>query len=308
MVKVLIAGGKGLIGRALSADLVQHGHEVYVLSRSPQSPVNSPIGVKMITWDGKTTSGWADVLNQVDAVVNLAGAPLDGKNVLDIWLTEKRKKQLVSSRLDTSRALIEGIRLAENKPKVYVQGSAVGYYGFSGDEFIDESSNAGNDYFAEVQISNEQASEEVKSLGLRRVIIRTGLVLDRKDGSFQYFKFQTALFVGGRMGSGEQYYSWIHVKDEAAAIRFLIEHEEASGPFNLTAPNPVKNKVFARVVAQVMRRPSFFVIPAFLMRLVLGEVSAIILKGNRVVPSRLQELGFEFQYPKLKEALEDILN
>ncbi|MEJ2758407.1 MAG: NAD-dependent epimerase/dehydratase family protein, partial [Anaerolineales bacterium] len=130
--KVLIAGGTGLVGRALSADLVKHGHEVFILSRSPESPVNSQAGVKMLTWDGKTTSGWSDILNEIDVVVNLAGAPLDGKNVFDIWLTEKRKKLVVSSRLDTTNALIEGIKQVKNKPKVYVQGSAVGYYGFSG--------------------------------------------------------------------------------------------------------------------------------------------------------------------------------
>lgn len=305
--KILIAGGTGLIGKALSDELVRHGHQVFVLSRSPANPAKAPVKVKMLSWDGKTTQGWADILNEVDAVVNLAGAPLDGNGIFNIWLTEKRKALIVSSRLDTTNALIEGIRQAENKPRVFVQGSAVGYYGFSDDEIIDETGKPGNDFFSDTQIQNEEASAVVEALGIRRVIARTGLVLDRDHGSFQYFKLQSALFVGGRMGSGEQYYSWIHIKDEAAAIRFLIEHEEARGPFNLTAPNPVKNKTFAKILGKVMRRPSFFVVPTFLMRLVLGEVAAIILEGQRAVPAKLQALGFQFQFPELEEALTDIL-
>lgn len=305
--KILIAGGSGLVGQALTRELVEHGHEVMILSRSLRKPKGMSPSVQLLNWDGKTAAGWGDKLNEIDAVVNLAGAPLDGKNIFDIWLTEKRKEIIISSRLDTTKALIEGIRQAEKKPKVYVQGSAVGIYGFAADEIIDENSSLGNDFFSETQILNEQASVEVEALGLRRVLIRTGLVLDGTDGSFQYFKFQTAMFVGGRMGSGEQYYSWIHIRDEAAAIRFLIENEDAKGPFNLTAPNPVKNKVFAKIVAKVMHRPSFFVVPAFLMRLVLGEVAAIILEGQRAVPAKLLALGFEFRFPELKRALEDIL-
>lgn len=304
---VLIAGGTGLIGRALTSELLEHGHEVYILSRSPQHSDKLPPAVKMLKWDGKTAAGWADAVNEIDAVVNLAGTPLDGNNILQIWLTKKRKEQIISSRLDTTKALLEGIRLAKKKPEVFVLGSAVGIYGFSEDEPIDESGLPGDDFFSETQILNEQASEEAEALGLRRVMVRTGLVLDGKEGSFQYFKFQTALFVGGRMGSGKQYYSWIHIRDEARAIRFLIENKNASGPFNLTAPNPVKNKTFAKILGKVMHRPSFFVVPAFMMRLVLGEVSAIILEGQRAVPAKLQAMGFEFRFPDLEGALEDIL-
>ncbi|MCB2179798.1 TIGR01777 family oxidoreductase [bacterium] len=311
--KILIAGGTGLIGRALTDELVAHGHEVFILSRSLRKPDGVPAAVRMLQWDGKTAEGWADVVDEIDAVVNLAGAPLDGDplrnlgTIFNIWLTKKRKELVVSSRLDTTKALLEGIRLAEKKPAVFVQGSAVGYYGFSGDQPIDETGAPGNDFFSETQILNERASEEAEALGMRRVIVRTGLVLDAKGGSFQYFKLQTALFVGGRMGSGEQYYPWIHIQDEARAIRYLIENEDAAGPFNLSAPNPVKNKTFAKILAKVMGRPSFFVVPAFLLRLVLGEISAIILEGQRAIPAKLEALGFKFRYPELETALKDIL-
>lgn len=305
--KVMIAGGSGLVGRALTQELLDNGHTVYVLTRHPQKNEDSlPERVHLVAWDGKSTEGWEGYVNEVDAIVNLAGAPLNGRGPFDIWLTNERKEQLINSRLDTTNALIEGIREAEKRPTVYVQASAIGYYGPSGDEKIHEDSEAGDDYLAWVQVQTERASAEVKALGLRRVVIRTGLVLDEDEGAFQYFKLQFALFAGGRMGSGEQYYSWIHIEDEAAAIRLLLGREDASGVYNLTSPNPVKNKEFAKVLGQVMKRPSFFVIPAFLLRMVLGEISTVVLDGQRVMPKRLTELGFEFKYPDLREALKDV--
>lgn len=306
--KVLIAGGSGLIGRALTQELLAHQHDVYILSRSPESLEPFDGEVRLVGWDAKTTRGWGQVIEEIDGVVNLAGTPLDGEGLFDIWLTEKRKKSLISSRENTTKALIQAIKEAENKPSVYIQGSAIGYYGFSDDEIIDETSEPGDDFFSFVQQRNEEITQMVESMGIRRVLIRTGLVLDKREGSFQYFLLQFRLFAGGRLGSGEQYYSWIHKKDEAAAIRKLLEDERAEGPFNLTAPHPEKNKNFAKILGRVIRRPSFFVVPAFLLKLVLGEVAAIVLEGQRAVPKKLQELGFEFQYPELESALRDVLS
>lgn len=306
--KVLIAGGSGLIGRALTQELLAHQHVVYILSRSPESLEPFDGEVRLVGWDAKTTRGWGQVIEEIDGVVNLAGTPLDGEGLFDIWLTEKRKKSLISSRENTTKALIQAIKEAENKPSVYIQGSAIGYYGFSDDEIIDETSEPGDDFFSFVQQRNEEITQMVESMGIRRVLIRTGLVLDKREGSFQYFLLQFRLFAGGRLGSGEQYYSWIHKKDEAAAIRKLLEDERAEGPFNLTAPHPEKNKNFAKILGRVIRRPSFFVVPAFLLKLVLGEVAAIVLEGQRAVPKKLQELGFEFQYPELESALRDVLS
>lgn len=306
--KVLIAGGSGLIGRALTQELLAHQHDVYILSRSPESLEPFDGEVRLVGWDAKTTRGWGQVIEEIDGVVNLAGTPLDGEGLFDIWLTEKRKKSLISSRENTTKALIQAIKEAENKPSVYIQGSAIGYYGFSDDEIIDETSEPGDDFFSFVQQRNEEITQMVESMGIRRVLIRTGLVLDKREGSFQYFLLQFRLFAGGRLGSGEQYYSWIHKKDEAAAIRKLLEDERAEGPFNLTAPHPEKNKNFAKILGRVIRRPSFFVVPAFLLKLVLREVAAIVLEGQRAVPKKLQELGFEFQYPELESALRDVLS
>ena len=304
---VLIAGGSGLVGQALTRELIQHGHSVFVLSRSPEKVDPTDKGFAIIGWDAKSTHGWGDVINQMDAVVNLAGSPLDGDNPFDIWLTEKRKKSIITSREDTTKALIQAIQEAEEKPDVYVQASAVGYYGFSEDEIIDEAAPSGDDFFSQVQQHHEKNTEILESMGIRRVLIRTGLVLDKDEGSLQYFLLQFRLFAGGRLGSGEQYYSWIHIKDEAAAIRKLLEDDRAEGPFNLTAPNPVKNKEFAKILGNVMNKPAFFVVPTFLLKLVLGEVAAIVLKGQRVVPKKLQDLGYKFQYPELEGALRDVL-
>ena len=304
--KVLIAGGSGLIGQALTKELIENDHEVYILSRTSKKFDDSNDRIRMIMWDARTTDGWGKIVNEVDAIVNLAGTPLNGDGPLDIWLTKKRRIQLLTSRLDSTKALLAGVRESEKKPRVFIQASAIGYYGPRGDEQIYEMEPPGDNFLSDVQVQAERASEEAHSLGMRRIIIRTGLVLDKNEGAFQYFKLQFSLFVGGKMGSGKQYYSWIHIKDEAAAIRFLLEVDDAEGPYNLTAPNPVTNKEFAKTLGRTMRRPSFFPLPEFIMRAVLGEISTVVLDGQRVIPARLQELGFEFQYPDLFEALESV--
>jgi uncharacterized protein (TIGR01777 family) len=304
---VMIAGGSGLIGRALTKELLEHGHQVWILSRKPDLVNGLQDSVKVIGWDGKTTQGWGQVVNKVDVIVNLAGSPLNGNGPLDIWLTKKRRELLLKSRLDSTRALLNGVREASEKPSKFIQASAVGIYGPRGDELIDESNQPGTDFLADVQVQSERASEEASKLGMRRIVIRTGLVLDKDEGAFQYFKLQFSLFAGGRMGSGEQYYSWIHIQDEAAAIRFLLENENAEDVYNLTAPNPVRNYEFSKTLGDVMGRPSLFIIPGFLLRLVLGEISAVVLDGQRVLPKRLEELGYKFQYESIRDALADVV-
>ena len=304
---ILISGGSGLVGSALTKELVKDGHRVFILSRSPENVTDLPENVQVLVWDGKSAIGWGYIMDGIDAVVNLAGSPLNGNNPLDIRLSKKRKKLLLESRLNASHALIECIRKTEKKPKVFIQASAVGYYGPLGNEVVDESQPAGDDFLAQVQYKSERSTEALEEIGVRRVVIRTGLVLAKNADALGYFILQFSLFAGGRMGSGEQYYSWIHINDEVAAIKFLIENESAVGPFNLVAPNPVKNKEFAKVLGKVMKRPASFVIPAFLMRLVLGEVSTVVLDGQRLSSKKLEILGFTFQYPELKEALEDVI-
>ncbi len=304
---ILISGGSGLIGRALTKDLVDHGHNVFILSRSPEKIDNLSEDVVIMNWDSETTKGWGDTMENIDAVVNLAGSSLNGNGPLDIWLTQKRKKLLLNSRLNASGALVEAIRQSKNKPKVFIQASAVGYYGPQGDEWIEETHPPGDDFLAKVQRQSEKSTEVLETMGIRRVIIRTGLVFANQGSSLEYFLLQFRLFAGGRIGTGKQFYSWIHIQDEVAAIRFLIEHKDASGAFNLVSPNPARNQDFATILGKVMKRPSFFVIPGFLMKLVLGEVSTVILDGQRVSSKKLERHGFSFKFPGLREALEDVI-
>ena len=304
---VLITGGTGLVGKAMTSELLSQGHSVYILSRSPDKADSLPQDAQLLRWDSETVGGWGSILEEIDGVINLAGSPLNGDGPLDIWLTDKRKKLLIESRLNSSGALIEGIRTAKHRPKVFIHASAIGFYGAHGDEIIDESFPAGDDYLAQVQYLSEQATKELDVMNVRKVLIRTGLVLAKNEGALEYFKLQFKLFGGGRLGSGEQYYSWIHLQDEVSAIRYLLENDLAEGPYNLVAPNPEKNKNFAKIMGKVMRRPSFMVIPAFLLRMVLGEVATVVLDGQKVTSNRLESLGFKFKFPRLEEALRDVL-
>jgi len=306
-VNVLITGGTGLVGKAMTSELLSQGHSVYILSRSPDKADSLPQDAQLLRWDSETVGGWGSILEEIDGVINLAGSPLNGDGPLDIWLTDKRKKLLIESRLNSSGALIEGIRTAKHRPKVFIHASAIGFYGAHGDEIIDESFPAGDDYLAQVQYLSEQATKELDVMNVRKVLIRTGLVLAKNEGALEYFKLQFKLFGGGRLGSGEQYYSWIHLQDEVSAIRYLLENDLAEGPYNLVAPNPEKNKNFAKIMGKVMRRPSFMVIPAFLLRMVLGEVATVVLDGQKVTSNRLESLGFKFKFPRLEEALRDVL-
>ena len=305
--KILISGGTGLIGSALIERLVSYGHTVFILSRNPEKISNTHENVIPLKWDAKTSIGWGENIEPIDAVVNLAGYPLNGVHPMDIWLTKRRRVQLLSSRLDAAQALIDWIKKAEQKPKVFIQASAIGFYGPQGDQLITENHPPGTDFLAQVLAKTENSTEIIEAMGVRRVMIRTGLVFSTKGSSLEYFKLQFRLFAGGKMGSGRQYYSWIHIEDEAAAIQWLIEKEEARGAFNLTSPYPVTNQEFAQTLGKVMRRPSVFMIPGFALRLVLGEISTVVLDGQRTTSQKLEDLGFSFKFPHLEAALRDVI-
>jgi ligand-binding SRPBCC domain-containing protein len=202
--------------------------------------------------------------------------------------------------------VVDAIKAAEIKPKVLIQSSAIGIYGPSEDEFVTEENTKGDDFLAGVAQRWEDATRGAEALGVRRVIIRTGLVLSAKGGVFPLLKLPFAFFLGGPLGNGRQYYSWIHIEDEVAAIRFLLENEHARGVYNLTAPNPVTNREFSRLLGKAMHRPSFVPVPGLVMNAVLGEASTVALDGQRVLPARLLEAGFEYKYEQLRDALQDL--
>jgi uncharacterized protein (TIGR01777 family) len=305
--KIIITGGSGIIGRALAAGLVATGHEVVILSRSPERVNGLPSGVRALGWDARTSANWAGEADGADAIVNLAGASIKGEGFLPSRWSAKRKALIRQSRMDAGSAVVEAVRLAKKKPKVVVQASAVGYYGPHGDEAITEANQPGSDFLASVCIDWEASSAEVEALGVRRVIMRTGLPLTMQGGAFPLLVLPFRLFAGGPFGSGQQYYPWIHMDDYIAALRFLIESADASGVYNIGAPNPVTNREFARALGRVLHRPSWLPVPAFAMRLALGEVASVVLDGQRMLPARLQTEGFKFKYPELEPALRDLL-
>jgi uncharacterized protein len=299
--RVIITGGTGLIGRALAANLASDGHETIVLSRAPERVTGLPPGVRAERWDARSATGWGALADGADAIVNLAGESLAGR-----WTTE-RKRRILESRQNAGRAVVEAVEQASVKPRVVVQASGAGYYGPRGDEEITEEAGPGKDYLGRTAIEWEVSTAPVESLGVRRVVIRTGVVLSTAGGAFPPLVLPFQFFVGGPLGSGRQWFPWIHIADEARAIRFLIEHESASGPFNLTAPNPLTNAEFGRVLGRVLRRPAFVPAPAFALKLLLGEMSTVLLDGQRAVSHRLQDLDFTFRFPDAEAALRDLL-
>jgi uncharacterized protein (TIGR01777 family) len=300
---VVITGGSGLIGRALAADLVGGGHQATILSRRTGAALPGlPAGVTAVRWDGRSAAGWAELADGADAIVNLAGASIGAGR----W-TPARKQVIRHSRLEAGRAVTEVVRRAANRPRVVVQASGIGYYGPRGDEEVTETAAPGNDFLARVAVEWEQSTAGVAELGVRHVVVRSGLVLSTQGGSFPRLLLPFRLFAGGPLGSGRQWYSWVHLADEVAAMRFLIEHPAAQGAFNLTAPQPVTNRAFAAALGRVLQRPGFVLAPAFALKLLLGEMATLVLTGQRVVPERLLALGFTFRFPALEAALRDLL-
>jgi uncharacterized protein (TIGR01777 family) len=299
--RVIITGGTGLIGRALAADLLKDEHEVIGLSRRPERATGLPTGMRVQRWDARTAEGWGALANGADAIVNLAGATIAG-----LWTTS-RKRSIRDSRLNAGRAVVEAIQRASIKPRVVIQASGVGYYGPRGDELITEESTPGDDFLGELAVKWEASTAPAEPLGVRRAIIRSGAVLSTKAGALPPLLLQFRLFAGGPLGGGRQWLPWIHMIDEVRAIRSLIESESASGPFNLVAPNPLTNADFGRVLGRVLSRPFLFPIPALALRLLAGEMSTILLDGQRAIPRRLQDVGFTFRFPEAEAALRDLL-
>ncbi len=302
--RILITGGTGLIGRPLSASLAADGHEVIVLSRNPIEVTSpTPEGVHLHRWDGRTSEGWLDLADGADGIVNLAGAGIaDGR-----W-TQDRKKLIRESRIAAGQAMVEVFNRVNAKPAVLVQASAVGYYGtYEDDSIVTEKNGPGTDYLAKVCFDWEISSAPVSRMGVRRPIARTGVVLSNDGGAFPKLKLPFTFFAGGKLGNGRQWLPWIHIHDQVRAIRFLLENDQADGPFNIAAPNPVTNEQAADALGKVMGRPSFLPAPAFAMKAALGEMATVVLDGQRAVPEHLQELGFSWVFPNLDEALQNLV-
>uniref|UniRef100_A0A7C4KZ58 TIGR01777 family protein n=1 Tax=Bellilinea caldifistulae TaxID=360411 RepID=A0A7C4KZ58_9CHLR len=299
--KILIAGGSGLIGSALTRHYMEKGQEVYILSRRG-STAGLPAGAKGVEWDAQSARGWGDLMNEMDVVINLTGENLGAGR----W-TEERKQRFYTSRIQSGKALIEAMRQAARKPAVLVQSSAVGYYGDGGDQVLEESSPPGKDFLARLCVDWEESTREAEFMGVRRIVLRTGVVLAEGAEVLNRLILPFRLFVGGPLGSGRQWLPWIHMADVVGAVDYLVENSNFDGIFNLSAPQPVQNATFGKTLARILHRPYWIPVPAFALKLVLGEMSKLVLEGQRAIPKRLLEAGYVFRFVEHEAALRDLL-
>ncbi|GIQ67466.1 TIGR01777 family protein [Xylanibacillus composti] len=292
--RVAVAGGSGFLGRHLLKELVNQGHEPVLITRKTDQ-----LDMPSVSW--KRLEQEPACLEGIEAVINLAGETINQR-----W-SAVAKQRIVRSRLESTAALARWVEQAERKPKAFLQGSAIGYYGCSAHAtFTEESGMAGKDFLADVVKQWEQEADLIK--GVRLVKLRTGVVLGRDGGAFGKMLLPYRLGAGGPIASGKQWMSWIHVRDWAALAVFLLGQEQVEGPVNMTAPEPVQNDEFGRAVAKVLKRPHWLPVPALMLRLIFGEMADLLTQGQRVVPKRALEEGFSFRYPELDSALQELVS
>lgn len=288
---ILISGASGLIGSALMQYLENQGHTVYQLHRDKQ--------IGSFYWKPEFGHIQLDSRIHLDAVINL-----NGVNIGDKPWTQARKKAILDSRIQSTQVLAEAISKRSQKPSVFISASAIGFYGDTGNEWADENSPSGKNFLSDIAKHWEQASRAAKDAGIRTVNIRTGVVLAKQGGALAKMLLPFKLGLGGRIGDGKQYMSWISLVDEVRAIEHILLNENISGPVNLTAPEPVTNEEFSKTLGTVLKRPTVFPMPAFVVKLIFGEMGDLLLLGsNRINSKVLQDSGFEFEYPNVESAL-----
>ena len=300
--KIVVAGGTGFLGRALARTLLADRHDVVILTRdATRGPIDG--SARPVQWVPNGRTGpWAAELDGAGAVINVAGESIAGKR----WSPE-HKRGILDSRVRSTRSLAEAIRSATAPAAVFLSVSGVGYYGLRGDEVLSEDMPPGSDFLARVCVQWEAEATRAASAATRVVCMRNGLVLEKDGGALPPMLPPFKFGVGGRVGSGRQYWSWIHRQDWIDLVRWILRTPTVTGPLNATAPNPVTNAEFAHALGQALHRPAFMPAPAFALRLLLGEMAdALLLSGQRAVPSKATHLLFTFKYPNLQEALQAI--
>lgn len=303
--RVVVAGATGFVGTRLVEALSRRGDEVVVLTRHPDGAgarrLTSLPRVRAVGWASGPGGPWAVEVGQADAVVNLAGEPVVGRR----W-NEAQKRNILDSRVRSTRAIVGAITAAKRRPAVLVNASAIGFYGPREDEELDESAPVGGDFLAKVCADWEQEARNVPE-GVRSVQLRIGIVLGEEGGSLAEMVKPFRLGAGGPIGSGRQWVSWIHRDDLVALLLFAIDRPELAGPVNGTAPTPVRNAELSKAIGQVLHRPSWIPVPEFALRVALGEVASMLVRGQRVVPKRALAAGFAFAHADLTASLTDIL-
>lgn len=298
---IVVAGGTGFIGSSVVRHLSLEGHDVVVLTRNPEKGTLTP-GVQLVRWDGATQDAWAEQVRRADAVINLSGESIGAGR----W-TSARKDRLTGSRINSTRALLEALRTGEKKPAVFINFSAVGYYGSVESDEVTEDHPPGEGFLADLCLRWEQEAMAVGELGIRIVILRTGVVIGDRGGALDRMIIPFRLFAGGTIGSGKQWFPWVHRDDVAGVIGFALGNVDVSGPVNLVAPEIVDMKSFCAALGGALSRPSWLPVPSIALRALLGEMAGMILTGQRAVPSRLLDLGYTFRYPSLAPALASVI-
>lgn len=298
--KIVVSGGTGFIGSHLKSRLLKEGHLVTVVSRTPEKyEQESARNQRFVSWESGPLT---EAISGTDVVMNLAGESIFGQR----W-TEEVKRRIRSSRMETTSSLVEAIGKAAEPPELMISVSGVDYYGDGEDRVLDEESPPGDYFLSRVCMEWEEAAQEVTSHGVRLAVPRLGIVLERGGGALQQMLPPFRFFVGGPVGSGEQYFPWIHMEDLCRGLLYPIANSDVQGPYNLCAPAPPTMKEFAKALGEVMRRPSFFRVPEFAVKLALGEAAQPVLTSHRTVPKKLRREGFEFFYSDLRESLADIV-
>ena len=301
--KIAVTGATGLVGTALCESLSRDGHQLVLLARRPERARQAFPMAQVVPWEATSGPSSTGPLEGLDALVNLAGEPIAAGR----W-TRARKKAIGESRAMGTAHLVEAVSRCQSRPRVLINSSAVGFYGNRGDEIVEEDSAPGVGFLASVCREWENQAEQSSRLGVRVVLLRGGLVLSTKGGALPRILLPFKAFLGGPVGSGKQWMSWVHIDDEVGIIRYAIDQDDIRGPVHCTAPNPVTNQEFSRELGKVLRRPSFMWVPAFALRILFGEMADTLLEGQRVVPRKLEAAGYRFHFPELPEALRDLIH
>jgi uncharacterized protein len=297
---IFMTGGTGFVGSFLSRELALQGHDITILTRQERHPTPSHSRIRFLTGDPKQEGTWMAAVPQHDWVINLAGASINTK-----W-TDEVKKTIYDSRIATTRNLVDALAAGDRR-QLFCSTSAPGYYGPRGEEELTEESPPGQDFLAQVAQDWEAEALKAQDLDIRTVITRFGVVLGKGGGMLEQLVPLFKRFVGGPVGSGQQWFSWIHQQDLGQAFLFLLEHPDLFGPVNFTAPHPVRNRDFAQALGRALNRPAFLPAPAFMLRLLYGEFAEVVLTGQKVLPQKLLAAGFQYHFPTIDQALQHLL-
>jgi len=300
--QIVVTGGTGFIGRPLCAALCQEGHRVTLLTRRIEAERSCGSNVTAIEWNGRGAGAWEHCLDDADAVINLAGAPIADER----W-TDARKQLLMESRVLTTRLLVEALSRRSLKPRTLISASGIGFYGASDDRVLDEGAAPGQGFLTDLCLAWEAEAVRAVEMGVRVVILRTGMVLEQDGGALQKMLLPFRLFAGGPIMPGTQWVSWIHRRDHIGLIQWALTTQSVSGPLNAVAPEAVTMKQFCGSIGRVLHRPSWLPVPGFALRVALGELGTLMTTGQHVTPAKALSRGYVFRYPKLEPALQAIL-